>query len=242
MNTSKVLQNGKQIGTGIAFILFPLIFVFAFSVHPGLLTPHFLNAEELIYRAHQNDLLQFGHLLVTLCSVLLIVVALHLMRLLEKSAGWAGSIGGSLAILGAMILAADKGALCLTMSALDTLSESQFSQMIPGLLAMFSKEGWLVILWGLPLLTIGFAIQAIALIKTRSLPRLQSILFFIGVLFVGTPDGVEIINLGASVLMSVALIPYGVKLVRESHSYNSEFSPIDLSNYVSENNRGMIYE
>jgi hypothetical protein len=42
-----------------------------------LLTPHFLNAEELIYRAHQNDLLQFGHMLVTLCTALLIVIALH---------------------------------------------------------------------------------------------------------------------------------------------------------------------
>jgi hypothetical protein len=94
-----------------------------------------------------------------------------------------------------MILAVDKGALCLTMSALDTLSESQFSQMMPGLLAMFSKEGWLVILWGLPLLTIGFALQAIALIKARSLPRWQSILFLMGVVLVGTPDG-EIINLG----------------------------------------------
>jgi len=39
------------------------------------------------------------------------------------------------------MLAADKGALCLTMSALDTLPEGDFAQMMPGLLAMFSKEG-----------------------------------------------------------------------------------------------------
>jgi hypothetical protein len=221
MNKALVLQNGKRIGTGLAFILFPLIFVFAFSIHPGLLNPHFLNSEELIFRAHQNGLLQFGHMLVTLCTCLLIVTALHFMRLLEKSAGWMGTIGGVLAIFGAMILAVDKGALCLTMSALDTISEAQFAQMVPGLLAMFSKEGWLVILWGLPLLTVGFAIQAIALIKTRSLPRWQSILFLIGVLFVGTPDGVEIVNLSASVLMAIGLIPYGVKLITVSHSYHS---------------------
>jgi hypothetical protein len=218
MNKSKVLQNGKRIGTGLAFILFPLIFIFAFSVHPGLLTPHFLNSEQLIYRAHQNGLLQFGHLLVTLCTTLLIVIALHFMKLLEKSSGWAGTIGGILAIFGAMILAVDKGALCLTMSALDTISESQFSQMIPGLLAMFSKEGGLVILWGIVFLPIGFVIQAIGLSKTRSLPRWQSILFLIGALFIGTPDGVEIINLGASILVAVSLIPCGVKLIKESHS------------------------
>ncbi len=221
MNQSNVLQNGKRIGTGLAFILFPLIFIFAFSVHPGLLTPRFLSPEELIYRAHQQDLLQFAHLLVTLCTALLIVIALHFMKLLEKSAGWAGTIGGILAIFGAIMLAADKGALCLTMSALDSISESQFSQMIPGLVAMFSKEGWLIILWGIVFLPIGFAIQAIALIKTRSLPQWQSILFLIGTMFIGTPDGMEIINLSASILIAAALVPYGVKLIKESHSYNS---------------------
>lgn len=221
MDQNKVLQNGKRIGTGLAIILFPLIFVFAFAVHPGLLHPHVLGPQELIQRAHQNGLLQFGHLLVTLCTVLLIASALHFKTFLEKSAAWAGTIGGMLAIVGAVILAADKGALCLTMSALDRLPEAQFSQMLPGLLAMFSKQGWLVILWGIVLLPVGFAIQALALIKTRSLPRWQSILFLIGVLFVGTPDGVEIVNLSASILMAVALIPYGVKLIKESYANNS---------------------
>jgi hypothetical protein len=220
MNKNNVLQNGKRIATGLASILFPLIFVFAFAVHPGLLNPHFLGPEELIRRAHQNGLLQFGHVLVTLCTVLLIVMALHFMTLLEKSAAWAGTVGGMLAIFGAVILAVDKGALCLTMSAFDHLPEPQFSQMLPGLLAMFSKQGWLVILWGIVLLPIGFAIQALALIKTRSLPRWQGVLFFIGVLFVGTPDGVEIVNLSASILMAVALIPYGAKLMKESHADN----------------------
>jgi hypothetical protein len=221
MNTNKVLKDGKRIATGLALLLFPLIFVFAFAVHPGLLTPHFLGPEELIQRAHQNGLLQFGHLLVTLCTVLLIVSALHFMTLLEKSSAWAGTVGGMLAIFGAVILAVDKGALCLTMSALDHLPEPQFAQMLPGLLAMFSKQGWLVILWGIVLLPIGFAIQALALIKTRSLRRWQGVLFFIGVLFVGTPDGVEIVNLSASVLMAAAMIPYGVALIKGAHMDNS---------------------
>jgi hypothetical protein len=219
-----VLQTAKRIGTGLAFILFPLIFVFAFSVHPGFSNPHFLNPQELVFRAHQNGLLQFGHMLVTLNTCLLIVCALHFMRLLDRSEGWMGTIGGILAIFGAMILAADKGALCLTMSALDHISESQFLQMVPGLLAMFSKQGWLVLLWGIVFLTLGFAIQAIALIKTGALPRWQSIVFLIGVLFIGTPDGVEIINLAASILMAIALIPYGAKLIRESAAAN--FVPI----------------
>lgn len=70
MNDTNALQNGKRIGTGLALVLFPLIFVFAFAVHPGLLNPHFLGPQELIQRAHQNGLLQFGHLLVTLEGVI----------------------------------------------------------------------------------------------------------------------------------------------------------------------------
>lgn len=34
-----------------------------------------------------------------------------------------------------------------------------------------------------------------------------------GLAFIGSPDGAEIINLSAGILMSVALIPYGVKLI-----------------------------
>jgi hypothetical protein len=111
------------------------------------------------------------------------------------------------------MLAVDKGALCLTMSALDNLPDGDFARMMPGLLAMFSKEGWLVLTWGLLLLPIGSAIQAIALIKAKVIPRWQSILFLIGVLFVGTPDGAEIINLSASILLASAFVPYGIQII-----------------------------
>ena len=116
------------------------------------------------------------------------------------------------------MLAADKGALCLTMSALDTLPEDEFVKMMPGLLAMFGKEGWLILIWGLLLLPIGFIIQTVGLLKSKSLATWQSILFLIGVLFIGTPDGVEIINLTAAILMAIALIPYGIKLIKQNDS------------------------
>jgi hypothetical protein len=209
--------SAKRVGTGLAFIVFPLVFIFAFAGHPGLLSPRLLGPGELILRARDNGLLQFGHALVTLNTALLVVIALHFMKLLDRSASAvAGFVGGVLAVLGALMLAADKGALCLTMSALDTLPDGDFAQMMPGLLAMFSKQGWLVLLWGLLLLPIGFAIQAIALLKTKALPRWQGALFLVGVLFVGTPDGVEIVNLTASVLLAIAFVPYGVKIIRST--------------------------
>jgi hypothetical protein len=217
MNENIFLNQIKQIGIGLAFIIFPILFVFAFAVHPELLSPHMLSPEEMILRAHGNGLLQFGHVLVTLSTELLIVVALHFMKLLDRSSGaWAGFIGAAIAILGAIILAADKGALCLTMSAFDTLPEKVFEQIMPGILAMFTKQGWLVLLWGIVFLPIGFAIQAIALLKTNTFPRWQSILFLIGVLLVGIPDGLEIINLSASILMAIAFIPYGIQIIAKA--------------------------
>jgi hypothetical protein len=216
-NQNSSINNTKRIGVGLSFIIFPLIFIFAFAGHPNLLNPHFLEPAELIQRAHNNFLLHFGHALVTLCTGLLVVVALHFMNLLKNtSSAWSGFIGGVIAILGALMLAADKGALCLTMSALDTVPENEFVKMMPGLLAMFNKEGWLVLIWGLILLPVGFIIQTVGLLKSRSLATWQSILFLIGVLFIGTPDGVEIINLTAAILMAIALIPYGIKLIKQN--------------------------
>jgi hypothetical protein len=208
------LSQIMQIGTGAAFILFPLIFIFAFSVHPGLLRPRLLQPEAIIRRARRNKLLQLAHSLVLLSTALLIVMAIHFMEILgQGSAAWAGLIGAALAVLGAIFLAADKGALCLTMSALDTVPEEEFSPMMPGLLAMFAKKGWMVLLWGLLLLPVGFAIQAVGLLQTDALPRWQSALFLVGVLLVGTPDGMEIINLSASILMATAMVPYGIQLI-----------------------------
>ncbi len=159
-------------------------------------------------------MLQLAHSLVLLSTALLIVIAIHFMKILgQGSAAWAGWIGAALAVLGAILLAADKGALCLTMSALDTVTEEKYSAMKPGLLAMFSKKGWMILLWGLLFLPVGFAIQTAGLLQSNALPRWQSSLFLIGVLLVGIPDGLEIINLSASILMATAMIPYGIQLI-----------------------------
>jgi len=214
MNGNIILNQIEQVGVGLAFIVFPLVFVFAFAAHPRLLRPRLLGPEELAHRAHKNELLQFGHVLVTLNTGLLIVVALHFMKVLDQSTGaWAGFVGAVIAILGAVFLAADKGALCLTMSAFDTLSENGFNQIMPAVMAMFTKKGWLKLLWGILLLPIGFTIQAIALLTTHTLAPWQSILFMVGALLVGTPDGLEIINLSASVMMAVSLVPYGIQII-----------------------------
>ena len=217
MHTTNLLSATRRIGTGLSFVIFPIVFVFAFAVHPNLLHPQLLGPSELIVRARGDGLLQFAHALVTLNTALLVVVAMHFMKVLdERGAGaWTGFLGAALAVLGALALAADKGALCLTMSALDEISDSEFASMMPGLLAMFSKRGWLVLLWGILLLPVGFAIQAIALLRHKAMTHWQGLLFLLGVLLVATPDGVEIVNLTASILLAIALVPYGIQMIRD---------------------------
>ena len=153
-------------------------------------------------------------MLVLLSTALLVVIAVHFMKLLEDTP-WAlsGLVGAATGVLGAIILAADKGALCLTMTAIDTVPADKFAQMMPGLLAMFSFKGSMPLLWGMALLPLGFAVLAVALYKTSAIPRWQSALFLIGVLFVAFPDGAEIVNLTASILMAVALVPYGMRMI-----------------------------
>ena len=211
---SNTLSQLQQIGTGTAFIVFPLIFVFAFSAHPRLFRPRLLRPDEIMSRARGRKWLQLGHALVLLNTALLVAASLHFMRILGPGRGaWAGFVGAILAVSGAIFLAADKGALCLTMSALDTIPGSDYAAMIPGLRAIFAKKGWMKLLWGIMLLPAGFAVQTVGLLQAHALPRGESILFLIGVLFVGTPDGLEIVNLSASVLMAVAMVPYGIRLI-----------------------------
>jgi hypothetical protein len=155
--------EAARVGTGLAFVVMPLVFVFAFATHPALLRPRVLRPEQLIDRSRGRRFLHAGHGLVTLNTGLMIVVALYLGRVVTThGAGWAGLVGTLLAVLGTVCLAADKGALCLTMSALDGLSDDEFAAARPALSAIFAKKGWLWLLWGIVLIPIGFAVLAIA--------------------------------------------------------------------------------
>lgn len=218
MEDDEALARVKRVGTGLCFIAFPMIWVFAFAVHPQLLEPRLvLGPEALIQRAHGNGLLQFAHALVTLNTALLVVVAVHFMKRLEgTTAAWAGLVGAACAVVGACLLAADKGALCLTMSALDTIPEPQFALMMPGLVAIFSFKGWMALVWGLLLMPLGVIIQTFGMWRTRALPRWQAGLLLVSVALVGFPDGAEIINLMAAVGMAGAMVPYGAGLLRNA--------------------------
>ncbi len=116
------------------------------------------------------------------------------------------------AVLGTIALAADKGALCLTMSALDHVTDAEFAAARPALNAMFAKKGWLRLLWGIVLIPVGSAVLAIVTLVTGATSAWTAALLLAGVLLIGFPDGAEIINLSAAIVMAAGLVPYGLAL------------------------------
>jgi hypothetical protein len=219
LNQADPIERARRLGTAAALIVMPAIFVFAFATHPGLGDIRLLEPADLILRARGNPVLQFAHALVTLNTALLVVVALHLQSLLRAGRGaWAGLIGGAMAVLGACLLAADKGALCLTMSALDAVDDNTFNAMMPGLMAIFEKQGWVVLVWGMVLLPLGVSMQAIGLMRSGAWPKWQVGALLAGSLLIAAPDGMEIVNLTAALALLVALAPHAIRLIRDTSS------------------------
>jgi hypothetical protein len=127
IKTSK--RQAKRIGTGLTFITFPIMFVFAYAAHPNLLSlSPVTDVNAWIAEFHGNSPLHFGHVLMLSSVPLLLIATLKIKDLSKGGGAWFGFIGGVLAVIGAVFLAADKGALCLVTSAFDTLPEDQFAQ------------------------------------------------------------------------------------------------------------------
>lgn len=212
------LESVKRVGAGLSLIAFPIIFIVLFATHPNLFNISMVTDVNVrIEEFHGIDFLHFMHFVMLLCVPILIVVALKLMGLLKGRGAWLGFIGCVMAVLGAVILAVDKTALCLVPSAFDTLPEAQFAQLVPGIEALFNYKGWLVIIWLLPLLPIGFFIQGIGLFISRVIPRWQSIPITIGALLLANPD-IDLISLIGSIILAIGMVPLGVQIIRSRTS------------------------
>jgi hypothetical protein len=209
------LASVEEMVAGLAFVVFPALFVFGFATHPRLRHPHVItDPDEMIARAHGNRLLHVGHVAVLAGCPLLIVIVIHYADALTgTSAEWAGLVGAALAVVGVIALAADKGALCLTMSAFDTLPESQFIQLAPGLRTLYAKAGFMWLLWSVLLLPLGFAVLAVALLVSGELPAWQGIALLLGSLLLMVPDGLELVSLTGCVALAIAMIPTGIELL-----------------------------
>lgn len=218
------IENIKQKGFAVSIILYPLMLFIGFVTHPNLLAMEPLHTvEQLVGRFHNNPMYHIGHLIVTFAVPVIIVYFIVTMNLLQGKGKKYGYWGGIIGIFGAFILAVDKGALCLTMSAFDTLPEDQFADFTPYLQVIVSKEGFLFIVWLLFALIIGGIIQTIGLMKEQVIRKWQGSLIIIGLLLLANPD-IELISSIGSALMCAGYIPWGIKELKKpvaNNGYNS---------------------
>lgn len=112
-------------------------------------------------------------------AVPVIMIALiSFMNVMQKKVKKLGFAGGIIGLFGAFILAVDKGAFCLVLSAFDFLPEAKFQEFVPFLSVIVNKAGLLWVVWLLPLLPIGAAIQALGLLKEKFISKWQGACVF----------------------------------------------------------------
>jgi hypothetical protein len=203
-----------RIAAGIATILFPVLLTAGFSLHPNLFSPRMTTtAAELAAKFHGQAAFHAGHTIVLAAVPFIIVMFMSVMTVLGGRGKRLGTIGGLIGIVGAVILAADKGALCLVLSAFDSLSGPDFDALSPALQAIVDRRGLLVIFWLLPLLPIGAIIQMVGLVREEKVSRALGIVGITGLVLLSNPD-LNLVSTIGGVLLCAAYIPLGVRFLQ----------------------------
>ena len=160
MSAADRIGTIRQMIYGVSILVFPPMLLIGFLLHPDFFSFKIVTtAEELAANFRRSTMFHVAHLIVTFAIPFILAVLLWAMEKLQGRGAWFGFIGGIIGILGAIVLAVDKGALCLVLSAFDTLSDEQFAQLLPHLQVIVDKAGLLFLVWLLPLLPLGAIIQ-----------------------------------------------------------------------------------
>jgi hypothetical protein len=196
---------------GVATIAFPVLLLVGFVLHPHLFSPRLtMTAADLVAKFQHNPAFHVGHLIV-LAAVPFIILSLSSITVRLTGAGRTyGVIGGTAAMFGAAILAADKGALCTVLSAFDTLDEAEFQMIQPALQAIVERKGLLVVFWALPILPLGAIIQMVGMMKEGMVSRTGGVVAIIGLALLNNPD-IDIISSVGALLMCFTYLPLGLR-------------------------------
>jgi hypothetical protein len=206
------IETIKKKGFAISLIAFPVMLLIGFLMHPNLLKFEALQTvKQLVARFHHQPLYHIGHFIVMFAVPVIMIALISTMSLLQGKGKRLGFWGGVVAVFGAFILAVDKGALCLVLSAFDTLPEEQFQKFAPFLNVIVNKAGLLWVVWLLPLLPIGASIQAFGLMKEKFISKWQCTCIVLGLLLLNNPD-IEFISSVGAFLICVGYIPLGIKI------------------------------
>lgn len=216
MRSDDGIPRVKRIGTALAFMVFPPMLLVGFLLHPNITSLELVtDAEVWAGEFRGNFLFHFGHLLVLFTAPLAIVVGVRCMRFATGRGAWLIFAGGVLGVFGAFILAVDKGALTLVLTAFDTLSDAAFEGSYPVLQVLLERGGWLWIVKLLALLPLGFMLQAIGLARAGVIGKGQAALIAVGMATLFAGD-IEIVTAAGAVLLCLGYIPMGVRELRGS--------------------------
>jgi hypothetical protein len=215
------IETIKKKGFAISLIAFPLMLLAGFLMHPNLLKLEALQTvDQLVERFHHQPMYHIGHLIVMFAVPVIMIAFISIMNVLQGKGKRLGFWGGIIGLFGAFILAVDKGALCLVLSAFDTLPEKQFKEFVPFLSVIVNKAGLLWVVWLLPALPIGAAIQAFGLMKEQFISKWQGVCIVLGLLLLNNPD-IEFISSIGALLMCAGYIPLGIKYLKRNEIFVS---------------------
>jgi hypothetical protein len=230
------IETIKKKSFGISIIVFPIMLLMGFIMHPNILKFEALQTvEQQVGRFHNQPLFHIGHFIVMFTVPVIMIALVGFMDILKGEGKRLGFWGGIIALFGSFILAVDKGALCLVLSAFDTLPEAQFQNFIPYLDVIVHKAGLLWVVWFLPLLPLGTIIQALGLRKERYISKWQTVCIISGLLLLNNPD-IELISSIGAIFMCAGFIPWGVRILQGRLRCNSTSCPKFQSKQVVCNN------
>ncbi|MGB8816799.1 MAG: hypothetical protein WCC66_02650 [Rhizobiaceae bacterium] len=205
------LARVKHAGIGISIIAFPIMLFLGFVAHPNILSFDMVaGLDPWVAEWRGNNLFHFGHLLVMFAVPLIIFATFRFMSILNGSGAWYGLIGGVLSVFGAFMLAVDKGALTLTLTALQTIPDPEFAGIRPALQAFQDRAGLLWITWSYALLPVGTIVQTIGLAREKIVTKWQASLIIAGLALLLNPD-IEIISSTGALLMCFGFWPLGLQ-------------------------------
>jgi len=220
------IEEIKMKGFAISLIAFPGMLLAGFLMHPNILKFEALQTvEQLVGRFHNQPIYHIGHLIVMFSVPVIMIALVSFMNVLQGKGKQLGFWGGIIGLFGAFILAVDKGALCLVLSAFDTLPEEQFQKFVPFLSVIVNKAGMLWVVWLLPLLPLGASLQALGLLREKFISKWQTACIITGPLLLNNPD-IEFISSIGALTMCAGYIPCGVRILQGRMKCSSAACPI----------------